>query len=364
MGDHADAEIEAEVAVSFDTGVTHMRIGSLFSGIGGLELGLEWAGVGRTIWQVESDPFCRSVLERHWPEANRRVIDVREANASCLSPVDVVCGGFPCQDVSSAGKRVGLAGARSGLWFEFRRIVEELEPRAVVVENVASGASQWLPTVSEQLRELGYRVRALGVSARDVGAPHLRRRVFVLGLGDAMRERREGAEHESRKAQRDESPGASSRLMANTHVRRREVLGLEVQGGGHERSPGDEPHRRHGPSPLPDASGVDVRLQRERLPGGDADAPDALPSPWDGPQPGLGRDADGLPAGLVRRWPAARGEDQETWEPPRLTARPTTRTNRRWRLKALGNAVVPQCAYVVGRVLLEWISEERRRRNK
>lgn len=340
-----------------------MRIGSLFAGIGGLELGLEWAGVGRTIWQVESDPYCRAVLARHWPEADRSVTDVRAA--SSLRPVDVICGGFPCQDVSSAGKRAGLAGARSGLWYEYRRIVEEIRPRVVVVENVASGASRWLPTVSEQLRELGYRVRALGVSARDVGAPHLRRRVFVLGLGlgDAMRERREGAERESREARRGVPPEPGVANRDGDMVERRQERDRSEDGADPR---GDESHRR-GPSPLPDASGVDVRLQRERLSGGresgvrpqgDAVAPDALPSPWDGPQPGLGGGADGLPAGVVRRWPAARGEEQEAWEPPRVIPTPPRGSHRRKQLKALGNAVVPQCAYVVGRVLLDWMQRE------
>ena len=80
-----------------------MRIGSLFSGIGGLELGLEWAGVGRTVWQVEADSFCRGVLAQHWPEV-RRYEDVRNVGAATLAPVDLVCGGFPCQDVSAAGR--------------------------------------------------------------------------------------------------------------------------------------------------------------------------------------------------------------------------------------------------------------------
>lgn len=159
-------------------------IGSLFSGIGGLELGLEWAGLGPVAWQVEIDPFCREVLAKHWPSAVRDVRDVRDAGRRTLPRVDFVVGGFPCQDVSSLGKRRGLDGPRSGLWVEFRRVVEELSPKGVVVENVTSGSPKWLPRVVADLESLGYRVRTLRIAARDVGAPHRRSRIFILGVAD------------------------------------------------------------------------------------------------------------------------------------------------------------------------------------
>ena len=154
-----------------------LRIGSLFSGIGGLELGLERAGVGKTSWQCEIDPFCRQVLAKHWPNVTRYE-DVREVHT--CPDVDLLCGGFPCQDVSSAGKRAGLAGARSGLWREYLRIVRQVRPHFVVVENVTSGAKLWLPFVRGDLEALDYRTRALAIAAADVGAPHLRRRIFVV----------------------------------------------------------------------------------------------------------------------------------------------------------------------------------------
>jgi len=166
-----------------------MRIGSLFSGVGGLELGLERAGLGRVVWQVEKDEFCRRVLAMHWPEAER-FDDVCQVGAAELPTVDLICGGFPCQDVSAAGKGAGLAGSRSGLWREFARIVAELRPRWVVIENVTSGASRWLDEVVRDLEELGYETLPLPVSAWDVGAPHLRRRLFAVAHanGVAVRE--------------------------------------------------------------------------------------------------------------------------------------------------------------------------------
>lgn len=156
-----------------------MKIGSLFSGIGGLELGLEWAGLGHTVWQVEEDEHCREVLARHWPEANREVTDVRDAPAG-LVPVDLICGGFPCQDISSANLTGrGLAGPRSGLWFEFARVVESMGPRWVIVENVASDA-EWVDPVVEELERIGYHCLPVPISTSDVGAPQSRPRIFVL----------------------------------------------------------------------------------------------------------------------------------------------------------------------------------------
>lgn len=169
-----------------------MRVGSLFSGIGLLELGLEWGlGEAETVWQVERDEGARSVLERWWPKADRSVTDVREANRTNLKPVELICGGFPCPDLSSAGRGLGLAGARSGLWFEFARIVGEMRPEWVVVENVASGAARYVPHVRHDLRALGYRSAALGISAADVGAPHRRERIFLVAHLDSERRERE-----------------------------------------------------------------------------------------------------------------------------------------------------------------------------
>lgn len=179
-----------------------MRIGSLFSGIGGLELGLEWAGVGHTVWQVESDPFCRRVLEQHWPEA-QRFDDVRDVGSNNLAPVDLICGGFPCQDISSAGKGAGLAGKRSGLWGEYARILGELRPEWAVVENVASGAIRWVDDVARQLGWLGYETLPVPVSAADVGAPYPRKRVFVIARADGehVREQPRGVVRQGREDQ-------------------------------------------------------------------------------------------------------------------------------------------------------------------
>lgn len=160
-----------------------MTIGSLFSGIGGLELGLERAGLGPVVWQCEIDPFCRQVLAKHWPNVTRYE-DVR--TLEWPPHVDVLCGGFPCQDLSHAGKRAGLAGERSGLWSEYLRIIGDVKPTWVVIENVHHAWSSWVPFVRGDLARAGYASVPLRLSAAEVGADHERRRVFVVAHADGQ----------------------------------------------------------------------------------------------------------------------------------------------------------------------------------
>lgn len=160
-------------------------IGSLFSGIGGLDLGLERgiraAGLeARVAWQVEADPFRRAVLATHWPSA-RRLEDVRAAAEDELERVDLICGGFPCQDVSVAGRGAGVDdGARSGLWGEFARLVRGLRPLFVVVENSPALRSRGLGRVLGDLASCGYDATWDCLPASAFGAAHDRDRIFVV----------------------------------------------------------------------------------------------------------------------------------------------------------------------------------------
>lgn len=155
-----------------------MRIGSLFSGVGGLELGLERAGWGSVAWQAEIDPFCRGVLKTHWPNATQ-VQDVKEVTANALGPVDVICGGFPCQPASVAGKRRGTDDPR-WLWPEFARIVREFRPKVVFAENVPGLRSAGMRVVLSDLSASGYDAEWATLAASDLGAPHLRKRLFIV----------------------------------------------------------------------------------------------------------------------------------------------------------------------------------------
>jgi len=310
-----------------------MRIGSLFSGIGGLELGLERAIPGaHTVWQVEQSAFCRSILARHWPDAER-FDDVRTAGVGNLAPVDLICGGFPCQDVSSAGKGAGLAGERSGLWFEFARIVGELRPEWVVIENVASGANRWVDAIMAGMGQLDYQALPVPLSAHDVGAPHLRRRVFIVAHAACLGRAGEG------KPQQD--------MVGN----RREPPQLRHGQGKTEGGVG---------GPTADANSKQLREQQGRGCGTSREGP---PEPGDAGPAWSAADATGN-----RR--SAEGERAETGHPnwgcelrhgietgripsPRICGVANGIPHRLDRLRALGNAVVPQCAEVIGHIVNE-----------
>lgn len=170
----------AEQSASSAGSITHqLTFGSLFAGIGGFDLGLERAGM-RCEWQVEIDPYARAVLAKHWPGVRRwedvRTFPPKEGEWG----VDVICGGFPCQDISSAGLRAGLAGKRSGLWYEYSRIVGELRPRFVIVENVADLLIRGADAVLGELSSLGYDAEWHVIPASALGAPHRRDRVWFV----------------------------------------------------------------------------------------------------------------------------------------------------------------------------------------
>ena len=232
----------------------------------------------RVLWQVEREAFCRGVLARHWPDADRTVTDVCADGALLLPRVDIIVGGPPCQDISGAGEQEGLHGARSGLLFRYLQIVRALRPPLVIAENVRSGAwRSWLGAASCGLRSAGYRVNAVEIHAADVGAPHQRARIFVVGHAE-----RAGLEGAKRPCAPRLAPPSRSTDNAG--------------------------------EPQPVA------------------------------EPRVVRGTDGLPVGLdiPHRWPAGRGEGQQGWEPARTVGK--GQPQRRARVKALGNAVVPAVA--------------------
>ena len=154
-----------------------MTVGELFAGIGGLGIGLERAGM-TVKWQVEKDDFCRRVLAKHWPDVTRYE-DVCDVGAHNLEPVDLICGGFPCQPVSLAGKGLAQADER-WLWPEYARIIRELRPRFALMENVPGLLVRGFGDVLGDLAEIGYNAEWEVLPAAAFGARHIRNRAFVL----------------------------------------------------------------------------------------------------------------------------------------------------------------------------------------
>lgn len=181
------------------------RIGSLFSGYGGLDIATTNVFGGSVIWCCEWESAPSKILETNWPGVPNYK-DVTKVDFTTVEPVDILTGGFPCQDLSLAGKRAGLKdGTRSGLWSEFARAIKELKPKVVIIENVrgllsgdatifsdlepcpwcmgdqATGPNlRALGSVLGELANLGYDAIWGGVRASDAGAAHTRFRVFVI----------------------------------------------------------------------------------------------------------------------------------------------------------------------------------------
>ena len=312
--------------------------GSLFSGIGGFDLGFQRAGI-ETAWQVEIDPYCRRVLARHFPEAERfhditRAAlwdDERFRLINRLAAVDVLSGGFPCQDISSAGKREGIDGERSGLWSEYARIIGELRPRFVVVENVAALLGRGMERVLGDLASLGYDAEWQSIRASDAGAPHIRERIWILAYPESSQRWPLLAAWDF--SYRDDAgwkeapsrPGASRDGGPAPSDRRGPVLADSKCDG---REQGTKVFRRRKPvfaDGREDVSDSEIIGCDRRV----LDEPREWPArrtciegsnPW-AIEPDVGRVADGIPARVDR-------------------------------LRGLGNAIVPQIAEWIGRQIM------------
>lgn len=283
-----------------------MRFGSLFAGIGGFDLGLERAGM-ECAWQVEIDPFCRKVLEKHWPHV-KRYEDVREVGKHNLEPVDLICGGFPCQDISNAGKRAGIDGERSGLWSEFHRIICELRPRYALVENVAALLGRGMGRVLGDLAACGYDAEWEILPACTFGAPHIRERLFLLAYSAS--ERTGNQSRKNRGQGRKQANSSQPKNVRQTHraigARRINTSRKNVSNSNGVRASQYRTAQRMGWLSVSKKDGSIGERGRAQ---------------WS-VEPDVGRVADGIPSRLDR-------------------------------LRGLGNAVVPQVAEWIGRRILE-----------
>ncbi len=173
-------------------GIYEMKVLDLFSGVGGFSLGLERAGM-ETIAFCEFDKHAQQVLKKHWPNVpifdDVRTLDGKQFRGS----VDVVCGGFPCQDLSSAGKQIGFAGERSSLYAEMLRIIGECRPKYALFENVAAlltgNDGRWFAQFLYDLAQVGYDAEWHCIPASYIGAPHIRDRVWVIAYPNSTQNR-------------------------------------------------------------------------------------------------------------------------------------------------------------------------------
>jgi DNA (cytosine-5)-methyltransferase 1 len=264
-----------------------LTVGSLFSGIGGLDLGLERAGM-QVRWQVEISPFCQQRLREQWPGI-KRFWDIRELIGDELEGVDLICGGFPCQPFSSAGKRNGVSDSR-WLWPDFLRIIRKVEPRYVLAENVPGLLSidngRIFGSILADLASSGYSVEWDCIPAAALGAPHRRDRVFIVAYPERSGFSRPSVSvFRRRPFEKGLDSGRPGQAMADPES-------SECQ------RPSDSRSRGIGPS---DGSSLGANWAFE---------------------PSVGRVADGVP-------------------------------DRMDRLKALGNAVVPQVAEYLGQLIIE-----------
>ena len=280
-----------------------MQVLDLFSGIGGFSLGLERAGM-KTVAFCEIEPFCRQVLAKHWPGVPC-YDDVRTLTAQRLADdgivVDVICGGFPCQDISVAGKGAGLAGERSGLWSEYARLIGEVRPSYVIVENVAALLGRGLGDVLGDLAALGYDAEWHCIPASAVGAPHRRDRIWIC----AYRQENPSRSH---------ADGVGS-YRANQHQHgEAEFRDEQISIVG---SMGED---------VADAGSALLERQWQVSVGISAELSESGSRSWWATEPDVGRVAHGVPARVDR-------------------------------LRALGNAVVPQITEIIGRAIVNSITK-------
>ena len=158
-----------------------LNVLDIFSGIGGFSIGLEAASM-QTVAFCEINPFCQKILTRHWPSVPifSDITIIHKEDLKTLPRIDVIAGGFPCQDISVAGKQKGITAKRSGLWKEFARLINEIRPKYAIIENVANLRSTGLISVLQDLWKIGYDAEWHCIPASAFGAPHRRDRIWII----------------------------------------------------------------------------------------------------------------------------------------------------------------------------------------
>jgi len=288
---------------------THL---DLFSGIGGFALAARWAGLQTTAF-CEKDPYCQRVLRKNFPDVPIHD-DVKTLDGTQFKDIFLITGGFPCQDISIAGKGAGIDGERSGLWTELHRIISEVRPRFALVENVPALTFRGGTRVIGDLTEIGYDCEWQIVGADDVGAPHKRKRIWIVAYSKSAgcqtwSSNRMGTEHGSRRNERL-PPGASGTPETLAYSERTRWEKRE----GKTTSPVLRTQQHRGED-VAYSNSTGCKEQWRPISDGEEQPAAECRSRWK-PEPSVGRVAHGIPKRVDR-------------------------------LRGIGNAIVPQVAYEI-----------------
>lgn len=322
-----------------------MNVLDLFSGIGGFSLGLERAGM-KTVAFCEVDKKCQQVLKKHWPGVPifDDVATLKGENIE--ETVDVICGGFPCQDISLAGKGAGLEGKRSGLWSEFKRLIEEIKPKYAIIENVSALRSRGLDQVLREISEIGYDAEWHCITASSIGAPHRRDRIWIVAYprDNTRRDSIEGSlgrngegklEERIRTSETTETTGSSqtSETLSDSNSAGRRKSNEEMERGSSEQLDSSSVQSSQ------DVSNSNVTRLERWLSDGIASS-----QGWE-------ESSDGRTTERSVRW--RRGRNSEWTSEPSVGRVVDGFPGRVDRLKQLGNAVVPQIPELIGRAICQ-----------
>lgn len=286
-----------------------LRLGSLFAGIGGFDLAAKWMG-WQTAWVSEIEPYACAVLKKRFPDAPN-LGDITKIDGTKTPPIDMLVGGFPCQDISLAGKGEGIGGERSGLWKHYARLIEETQPRWVVIENVSALRSRGLGVVLQDLSAIRYDAEWHCIPAAAVGAPHRRDRIWIVAYPNSKPVTDLFSRVRAERSEAAASAGTVAPLESSgggTCSREQDVAdstGLRVQG---LRTGGEQEPDTYAESPVPMC---------------DSEGPRS--AAWQA-EPNVGRVVDGLPSRVDR-------------------------------VRCLGNAIVPQVAYEIFQAIARYESE-------
>jgi len=332
--------------------------------VGGIELGFERTGGFETAWFVECEPYAQAVLKKHWPNVPIYG-DIRKIDFTTLPKVDILTGGFPCQDISNAGKRKGITGERSGLWKEYLRAICEIRPKIVFVENVAALVNRGLNVVLRDLAEIGYDAEWHCLSAADVGAPHKRERIWIIAMENSECNGTNEGNWEENDCRKEK--GKHSNFVVGTSARKGNVADSNskgLQGNNKKESGFGQSKETFGcRSGVVSFSGCNGFIEGKVVEG---DKKGVFCESSESFQSGTFERFGGLAKGLDKGFEERKRENRERyWATDAGVLRVANGIPFRVdRIKCLGNSVVPQCSEVFAEIIKEKLERAENEKEK